>query len=108
MSLRESNEASKAVQKTPNRVDLDYMLARIVNEEYLHPTCLPTMTICVLEVDNGFVLVGKSAPADPDNFDADLGKKFAHEDAIRQMWPLEAYLLRERMSDAGPPGQPAR
>jgi len=96
-SVRLTDDQSKAVQKTPNRVSLDSMLERIVNEEYLHPECLPTMTICVLEIENGFVLIGKSAPADPDNFDRELGKKFAHEDAIRQMWPLEAYLLRERL-----------
>ena len=36
--------------------------------------------------------------ADAENFDKELGKKFAYEDALRQMWPLEAYLLRERMS----------
>ena len=65
-SLRVTDDASKAVQKTLNRVSLDSMLARIVNAEYIHPTILPTMTICVLEIDNGFVLIGKSAPADPD------------------------------------------
>ena len=42
--------------------------------------------------------MGKSAPADADNFDEALGEKFAREDAIRQMWVLEGYLLRERLS----------
>ena len=101
-SLRVTDDLSKAVQKTPHRVDLDHLLARIVHEEIIHPAILPTMTICVLEIDNGFVLVGKSAPADPDNFDAALGAKFAKEDAIRQMWPLEAYLLREKLAYAKP------
>lgn len=96
-SLRVSDDAAKAVQKTRHRVALDDMLAKIANEEYIFPNTMPHMTICVLTTENGFALVGKSAPADPDNFDVDLGKKFAREDAIRQMWPLEAYLLRERM-----------
>ena len=96
-SLRVTDDASKAVQKTPHRVSLDSMLARIVDEEYIRPAILPHMTICVLKVDNGFVLVGKTAPADPENYDADLGEKFAKEDAIRQMWVLEGYALRERM-----------
>ena len=74
------------------------MIKRIVSEEYLHPTNSPHMTIAVLQVDNGFLLVGKSAPADPENFNEELGQKFAKEDAIRQMWQLEGYLLRERMS----------
>jgi hypothetical protein len=52
----------------------------------------------VLITDTGYALVGKSTPADAENFDEELGLKFAKEDAIRQMWPLEAYLLRERMT----------
>ena len=98
-SLRVTDDASKAVQKTPNRVSLDSMLAKIVSEEFIHPETLPSMTICVLGLRNGFVLVGKSTPADPDNYDEKLGEKFSKEDAIRQMWTLEAYLLREKMSE---------
>jgi hypothetical protein len=96
-SLEIADQESAAVQKTKNRVTLESMLAKIADEEYIHPKSIPHMTICVLTTDNGFALVGKSSPADPDNFNEELGKKFAREDAIRQMWPLEAYLLRERM-----------
>jgi len=42
--------------------------------------------------------VGKSAPASADNFNADLGRKLAYEDAIRQLWPLMGFALRERLS----------
>lgn len=97
-SLRVIDEASKEVQKTPNRVTLDSMLSKIVSEDYINPPSIPHLTICVLVLANGFSLVGKSAPADADNFNADLGRKFAKEDAVRQMWPLEAYALRERMT----------
>lgn len=97
-SLRISDEASKEVQKTPNRVTLDSMIAKIVTEDYIHPPTIPHMTICVITLANGFALVGKSAPADAENFNLELGRKFAKEDAIRQMWPLEAYALRERMT----------
>lgn len=100
-SLRITDDASKAVQKTPHRVSLDSMEKKIVHAEYIHPDTIPHMTICVMMLTNGFALVGKSAPADPENFDEKLGMKFAYEDALRQMWPLEAYLLRERMSGQG-------
>jgi hypothetical protein len=49
-------------------------------------------------LDNGFVLVGKSAPADPGNFNEELGRNFAKDDALRQMWPLEGYLLCEKLT----------
>lgn len=97
-SLRIADEESAAVQKTRFRVTLDSLYARIREEEYINPRSIPHMTICVLMLDNGFALVGKSSPADEQNFNEELGRKFAREDAIRQMWAFEAYLLRERMN----------
>lgn len=97
-SLETTDAESAAVQKTPNRVTLDSLKAKVEREEYIHPECLPTLTVCVLLLSNGFTIVGKSAPADPDNFNAELGRKFAYEDAMRQMWPLEGYALREKLA----------
>lgn len=57
-----------------------------------HPTYL--MTLAFVTMQNGFVLVGKSAPAHAENYDEAKGKAFAYEDAIRQLWPMEGYLLR--------------
>jgi hypothetical protein len=42
-------------------------------------------------------VIGKSAPASPENFNAELGKKFAYEDAVRQLWPLMGFALRDRL-----------
>jgi hypothetical protein len=56
------------------------------------------MTLCFLTMRNGFVVVGKSAPASPENFDPEKGKTFAREDAIRQLWPLMGFSLRDRLS----------
>jgi N4 Gp49/Sf6 Gp66 family protein len=97
-SVKMTELEAQAVQNTRFRVSLDDLLAKIKSEEYLYPHTISHMTICVLITENGYALVGISAPADEQNFDEDLGKKFAKEDAIRQMWKYEAYLLRERMS----------
>jgi DNA-binding CsgD family transcriptional regulator len=97
-SVRMTDDESKAVQKTPNRVSLDAILAKIEHVDILHPPRHPHMTIAVLTLRNGFIIIGKSTPADPENFDAELGIKFAKEDAIRQIWVLEAYLLREKLT----------
>ncbi|MBN8927427.1 MAG: hypothetical protein BGO51_03735 [Rhodospirillales bacterium 69-11] len=56
-----------------------------------------TMTICVVTLRNGFQVVGKSACAHPENYNKDLGEKIAYDDAFRQIWPLEGYLLRESL-----------
>lgn len=60
---------------------------------------LDVLTICLLVTRNGFTIIGKSAPASADNFDADLGRKLAYEDAVRQLWPLMGYALRDRLSE---------
>jgi len=57
---------------------------------------LKHMTVCVLIMRNGFIVIGKSAPASPENFNAALGAKLAYEDAIRQLWPLMGFALRQR------------
>lgn len=59
---------------------------------------LAILSICVLVMKNGFTVLGKSAPASAANFNADLGRKFAYEDAIRQLWPLMGFALRDRLA----------
>jgi hypothetical protein len=61
------------------------------------PEPLTLMTICFLTMRNGFVVLGKSAPASPENFDEEKGRTFAYEDAIRQLWPLMGFELRQRL-----------
>ena len=56
------------------------------------------LTICVLTLRNGFTIVGKSACASPENYDAELGVKIAREDARKQIWALEGYLLRSKLA----------
>lgn len=58
---------------------------------------LDLMTLCFIVMKNGFVVVGKSAPASAANFDMVKGRDFAYEDAVRQIWPLMGFALRERL-----------
>lgn len=61
---------------------------------------LDLLTICVLVLKNGFTVIGKSACASPENFDAEIGRKVARADAINQVWPLEGYLLKQMLHEA--------
>lgn len=61
---------------------------------------LHLLTFCVLVLRNGFTVTGESACASPENFDAEIGKKIARENAIQKIWSLEGYLLRQRLSEA--------
>lgn len=56
------------------------------------------LTFCVLEFRNGFTVTGESACASPENFDADLGRKIARQDAVQKIWPLMGYALKESLS----------
>jgi hypothetical protein len=59
---------------------------------------LKLLNICVVIVRNGFSVVGKSAPASPENYNREFGEKLAYEDCIRQLWPLMGFALREKLS----------
>ena len=76
---------------------LDSIKAKVAAVEYIRPELNNIMTIAVVKLQNGFIVLGKSAPASPANFNPELGAKFAYEDAVRQVWQLEGYLLREQL-----------
>lgn len=59
------------------------------------------LTLCIIVMSNGFTVVGKSACASPENFDAELGCKIARQDAVAQMWPLLGYHLKQQLHDLG-------
>lgn len=63
------------------------------------PHTLSRLTFCVLVLRNGFIVTGESACASPENFDAELGRKIARQDAVYKMWPLMGFALRERLSE---------
>lgn len=58
---------------------------------------LETLTFCVLILKNGFTVTGESACASPENFDPEIGKKIAYENARNKIWMLEGYLLKEKL-----------
>jgi hypothetical protein len=60
---------------------------------------LHTLTFCVLILKNGFIITGESACASPENFDAELGRKIAHGNAVQKIWSLEGYLLKQKLHE---------
>jgi Phage protein (N4 Gp49/phage Sf6 gene 66) family len=54
-------------------------------------------TICIITMTNGFRVIGHSTPASPENFNQDIGERYAWENTFRQIWQLEGYLLREKL-----------
>ena len=59
---------------------------------------LDLLTFCVLVLRNGFTVTGESACASPENFDAEIGRKIARENATQKIWPLMGYELRSKLA----------
>lgn len=83
-----------APRVTPARVE-----EVIVGENY-HIFPETTLTVCCLKLANGFTVTGESACASPENFDVELGRKIARENAKQKIWALEGYALREKLAGA--------
>jgi hypothetical protein len=81
------------------RLNPSHIDAQIVGEKY-HVFPGTTLTVCALTLRNGFHVVGESAAASPENFDAELGRKISRENARNKIWALEGYLLRSRLAEA--------
>lgn len=62
------------------------------------PLPLGLLTFCVLVLRNGFTVTGQSACASPENFNAEIGRRIAREDAVRQVWPLLGFRLRDKLA----------
>lgn len=68
------------------------------NKEVLfNPGVLSTLTFCVIVLKNGFTVTGESACASPENFDAEIGRKIAYDNARNKIWQLEGYLLKQQI-----------
>ena len=61
------------------------------------PGALSLLTFCVLVLQNGFTVTGESACASRENFDPEIGKKVARENAKQKLWPLLGYELKTKI-----------
>lgn len=84
------------VEPSRNKVTLTAIEARIKDKKFL---IIPdtTVTICSLLIENGYTVRGESACVDKRNFNMAIGEKLTYEDAIRKLWPLEGYLLANKI-----------
>ena len=73
------------------KITVEMIESRIVNVEYLRVG--KKTTLCILTLQNGFEIIGKSACVDPIEFDFEIGKQLAYRNAFDQIWQLEGYTL---------------
>lgn len=58
---------------------------------------LSLVTICIIILENGFKVEGVSACVDPANYNEQIGRECAYENAFEKIWEIEGYLLRQAM-----------
>jgi len=92
-------EIEKEIQEkglTAPRITPEHIDSVIVKEDYhvFEDSCL---TVCCLTLKNGFTTSGTSACASPENFNAEIGRKIARENARNEIWSLEGYLLKQKL-----------
>lgn len=95
---------------TAPRVTLDDIEANIHSEHYFTaadalleewedrdkvPGSLELLTFCVLVLKNGFTVTSESSCISPENFDAEIGRKIARQNAAEKIWPLMGYALKQ-------------
>ena len=64
----------------------------------IHHDSLGLLTFCVLVLRNGFTVTGEAACCSAALFDEKKGREKAREKAVRKIWPLLGYALREKLA----------
>ncbi len=70
-----------------------------LSEDPVTSSPLNLLTFCVLVLKNGFTVTGESACASPANFDEELGRKIARQNATNKIWPLLGFSLRDAIHE---------
>ena len=105
MATKNEIEAEKEIQAkglNAPRVTHDVLDLMITKIEYSYIHSAPKLiTVCILTLKNGFKVTGVNHSAvSPENYDKELGEKYANEKAREQIWPLEGYLLAQKLYEA--------
>lgn len=95
LECKKMQNTLKEVKMSINRVTEEDIKAAIVSAQY-HVVGEKT-TICLLQLKNGFEVVGSSSCVDPENFDQLKGQELAYRDAFERIWELEGYVMQNTL-----------
>ena len=58
-----------------------------------------TVTHCTIVTKSGFTFTGESACVDPNNYNKELGEKYAYENAFEKMWMPYGFWLHKALAE---------
>lgn len=79
----------------PNPITRPFLIKQIKKRRFTKLT--PTLTHCILTLQNGFLITGESACADPANYDKAIGESIAYENALNKTWFLYGFMLKQQL-----------
>lgn len=87
----------------PNKITKESLDHLVAQSDVTYNNLAGTLTHCMVALPCGFQVTGESACVDPANYDKELGEKYALEQAVEKLWPLEGYLLANDLYRAKEP-----
>jgi len=99
MNEQEIEKEIQDKELTAPRITPERLNEVIAGEDY-HVFQNSQLTVCCLTLENGFTVTGESACASPENFNAELGRKIARNNARDKIWALEGYVLKQKLHEA--------
>jgi hypothetical protein len=99
--METADQAAVRLKCDAPRVSEADLAANIVHEEIVKHVTHSGQVLrwCILTTRSGFAVTGDpSASMSKDNDRVELGEKYARENAIKKLWPLMAYALKEKLS----------
>lgn len=84
-----------------NRVTSEQIEALLNQAETQEHTFWEKELVVSYRLPSGFTVTGRGACIDPANFDLEVGRRVAREDAANQLWQLEGYLKQNELHKAG-------
>jgi hypothetical protein len=80
---------------TVTQQQIDALLDNATREEHLFHN--GKSLIISYQLENGWTVDGRAAIVDLAGFDLEIGRLIAKQDAVRQLWALEGYLLQNEL-----------
>jgi hypothetical protein len=74
-----------------NKITKEFLESVIKGVQYLENG---KTTIAILELNNGFQVIGTASVVDEDNFHPEIGERIAYEDAFEKLWELYGFVLQ--------------
>ena len=82
-----------------NRVTQEQIDLLLDNAQTQEHTFWDKELVVSYKLESGFTVTGRGACVDPANFDLEIGRRVARDDAASQLWQLEGYRLQLSLAD---------